>query len=142
MDANSKLGPTFIPKDPHPMSPNGDLLAGIIERHNLIVANGTAKSKGAITRRKRTKTRTEESIIDIVAFSHYMVKHFMAFEVDEAKKHVLTKITKTKRGTKKKESDHNVLLTEFDCQLGESETNEKEEVYNLKNKECQQKFKT
>jgi hypothetical protein len=124
------------------MSPNGGLLAGIIERHYLIVANGTDRSKGVITRRRITKTRTEESMIDIVAFSHDMVKHFVAFEVDEAKKHVLTKIAKTKRGTKKKESDHNVLLTEFDCQLGEPETNEKEEVYNLKNKECQKKFKT
>ena len=136
MDSNSKLGPTFIPKYPHPMSPNGGLLAGILERHNLVVANGTDKSKGAITRRRRTKTRTEESIIDIAAFSHDMVKYYVSFEVDESKKHVLTKITKTKRGTIKKESDQNVLLTEFDCKLGKPEMNENDEIYNLKNKEC------
>ena len=141
MDANSKLGSKYIPKDPHDMSPNGALLAGIIERHNLVVANGTSKSVGIITRRRVTKRRVEESVIDIVAFSDDMVKHFVSFEVDEAKKHVLTKITKSKRGTRKKESDHNVLITEFDCKVSDHKKEEKEEFYNLKNKECQGKFK-
>ena len=107
------------------MSPNGALLAGIIEKHKLVFANGTSKSVGAISRRRITKQRTEESIIDIVAFSHDMVKQFVSFEVDETKKHVLTKITKTKRGSKKKESDHNVLITEFDCEIQEPEPTEK-----------------
>ena len=38
-DANSKLGPTLIPSDPHSQSVNGKMLAGIISRQNLIIGN-------------------------------------------------------------------------------------------------------
>ena len=37
MDSNSKLGRHFIPLDPHEQSANGKVLAGIIERNNLVV---------------------------------------------------------------------------------------------------------
>ena len=55
MDANSKLGSKYIPEDPHGMTPNGSLLAGIIERQNLIVGNGSDKCQGVITRKRVTK---------------------------------------------------------------------------------------
>ena len=61
MDSNSKLGTKFIPGDPYEITPNGKLLALIIERQNLTVANGTNKCKGVITRKRVTKTRVEES---------------------------------------------------------------------------------
>ena len=55
LDANSKLGPEYILNDPKPMSPNGRILGGIIERHALIVANGVQeKSHGVITRKRIT----------------------------------------------------------------------------------------
>ena len=70
MDSNSKLGPQIIPSDPHPQSTNGKLLAGIIDRHGLIVANGLdEKCEGAITRRRVTTDSVEESIIDHVLIS-------------------------------------------------------------------------
>ena len=70
MDSNSKLGRHFIPLDPHEQSANGKVLAGIIERNNLVVANGlNAKCVGAITRRRVTSKSTEESIIDHVIIS-------------------------------------------------------------------------
>ena len=50
MDANSKLGKKYFSGYPHGQTPNGSLLAGIIDRHNLIVGNGTTKCKGTITR--------------------------------------------------------------------------------------------
>ena len=46
IDANSKHGPGYIPRDPHIMSPNGRMLANIIENHALIVANGSSKCSG------------------------------------------------------------------------------------------------
>ena len=39
-DANSKLGQDWIDQDPHQQSPNGRILAGILERYALTVANG------------------------------------------------------------------------------------------------------
>ena len=142
IDANSKLGPELIPNDPHKMSQNGKILPSVIERHALIVANGSEKCKGLITRERSTKERTERSCIDIVMFSNDLKKHFKYLHIDDARKHVLTRITKTKKGVVIKESDHNVLITEFTCELNSTDTNRKVEVYNLKNVECQKKFKS
>ena len=59
MDSNSKLGPEIIPNDPHTQSGNGKILAEIVSRHGLIVANGlTEKCKGLITRKRVTKDLT------------------------------------------------------------------------------------
>ena len=101
MDANSKLGDKYIDSDPHKMSPNGALLAGIIDRHALIVGNGSKGSQGLITRRRVTKERTEESVIDLVMFSNDMKENFVTLTVDEEKKHGLVKIRNTKNGIKK-----------------------------------------
>ena len=117
------------------MSQNGCLLAGIIERHSLIVGNGTSKCNGAITRRRRTKNRVEKSVIDILMFSSDLNTHFMSMHIDEQRRHVLTRIRKTKQGVKVKESDHNVLLSEFKCKVKPSEGKYDFELYNLKNKE-------
>ena len=141
LDANSKLGHKYIPKDPHMISPNGVLLAGVIDRHALIVANGSDKSIGNITRKRTTKYRVEESVIDVVLLSHDMMKHFVSFHVDEDKKHVLTRVTNTKKGVKIKESDHNVLQTTFNLEVLEHIEKDKTEIYNLKNAENQKRFK-
>ena len=49
-------------------------------------------------------------------------------------------IRKTKKGIVRKESDHNVLVTEFEV-THESNTNTKIEVYNIKNTDCQERFR-
>ena len=95
LDANSKLGKHYIANDPHDMSPNGVLLSAIIERHNLIVGNGSPKCSGTITRRRVTKKRTEESVIDVVLISSELKEHMTSVHIDEKKKHVLCKIYKT-----------------------------------------------
>ena len=141
LDANSKLGHKYIPKDPHMISPNGILLAGVIDRHALIVANGSDKSIGNITRKRTTKYRVEESVIDVVLLSHDMMKHFVSFHVDEDKKHVLTRVTNTKKGVKIKENYHNVLQTTFNLEVLEHIDKDQTEIYNLKNAENQKRFK-
>ena len=141
VDANSKLGKKYIPNDPHEISPNGKVLSDIIERHALIVANGSERCKGLVTRQRSTKNRSEKSCIDLVLLSSDLNKEFKALNIDESRKHVLTRISNTKKGAIIKESDHNVLLTELDCQLKPSENKEKVEIYNLKNPSCQIKFK-
>ena len=141
MDANTKLGPEHIPHDPHPISANGKILSNIIKRHALIVANGTKQCKGLITRQRSTTNRNEVSCIDLVMFSSDLRNSFKELLIDEARKHVLTRIISTKKGIIKKESDHNVLLTEFSCKVDTSEKKHKEEIYNLKNRDCQIKFR-
>ena len=141
MDANAKLGPKYIAKDPHGITPNGSLLAGIIERHSLNVGNGAKECKCTITRKKVTRHKTEERVIDIVLFSPDLRKYFISMHVDEERKHVLTRICKTKTGVKVKESDHNVLLAELNSKLLEKDKPQNDQVYNLKNKRCQADFK-
>ena len=142
IDANSKLGPTYIEKDPKPMSPNGTILAGIIERHALIVANGVRnKCTGVITRKKITKNGIQESAIDLVLISGDMLQHLVSIHIDEEKKNVLTSITKSKTGTIKHESDHNSIETEFDIEWEEKHDTKREEIFNFKDKNGQIKFK-
>ena len=141
IDANSKLGKENIDGDPHDTSPNGVLLADIIKRHNLILGNGNIRCTGTITRKRVTKDRIEQSVIDIVMFSSDLQEYLVAVSIDEERKHILSKISKTKKGVKVKESDHNTILTEFNLKVIANQPKEKIEVYNLKNKDCQNAFK-
>ena len=93
IDANSKLGKQYIPNDPKPISGNGHMLADIIERHALVVANGSSKCTGTITRKRITKKSTELSAIDIVLLSSDMEEHLVSLQIDEERKYVLTRIT-------------------------------------------------
>ena len=138
LDANSKLGKKYIRNDPHDMSPNGALLSEIIERHNLIVGNGSDKCTGTITRKRTTRNKCEQS--DIVMFSSDLNKHLVYVHVDKERKHVLSKIYKTNKGTKIKESDHNTITTEFNIKVTSTTKQDKIQFYNLKNSECQAKF--
>ena len=53
----------------------------------------------------------------------------------------MSKIYRTKNGVKVKESEHNTIITKFNLKIDVSKDNKKTEVFNLKNKECQAKFK-
>ena len=77
MDANSKLGSTYVENDPNEMSANGKILEGIIKRNGLIVANGVqGKSSGVITRRRSTVTNEEQSVIDYVLINEEL-EHYI-----------------------------------------------------------------
>ena len=123
------------------MSLNGKILARILERHALIVANGSTRSVGLITRDRNTTTRTERNCINIVVFSSDLNDHFKSLIIDDHRKHVLSRVTRTKKGVTKKESDHNVLIAEFSCEVDKSKKKDKIEIYYLKNTECQKTFK-
>ena len=141
LDANSKLGPERLPKDKHPMSNNGKILAAIIDRHALFVVNSSDKCKGSVTRRRVTTERIEESSIDLVITSSDMIEHLVSLEIDEERKHVITKLASKKGQMSKVESDHNVLISKFNLKWHTTKKHEKNEIYNMKNKQGQIKFK-
>jgi hypothetical protein len=141
MDANSKLGKEIVPNDCHEQTPNGAALAGVVKRNALIVINGLNKGvKGAVTRRRITVNSREESIIDFVMISPDLLNEFEEMVVDEEKNYALTKIIKRKANTVMTQSDHNVMISKFSMTWNNEET-KKEEVLNLKDKECQKRFK-
>ena len=141
MDSNSKLGPDIIPNDPHQRTNNGKLLAGIIQLHGLIVANGlNAVCVGSITRRRVTVKSTEESIIDHIIISPDLVKNLESVLIDEKGKHTLTRIIKTKQSVVNKQSDHNTIITKFNISWNKKNNTERTEIYNLKNRDGLIKF--
>ena len=112
MDANSKLGPDMIKGDPHAQSDNGKILSAIIKRNALSVINNSEdKCRGKITRKRNTKTRKEESIIDFVITCDEMGDMIEELVIDESKQYALSKYKKTKKGVKVVEADHNSLIT-------------------------------
>ena len=143
-DFNSKLGTEFIPKDPNPQSENnGKVLANIIKRQKLTVANGLVQCDGTITRKRVTTQRTEESAISFVLVSEDLVDSIVSVKIDEKREHVLTRLTRTKTGHEKVESDHNVIETTLNMAWNR-ETKQKpddESIFNLKNIQCQKVFK-
>lgn len=119
-DANSKMGQEYIPNDPHNMSPNGHIMAEIIEKNALCVVNGMeGKCSGVITRVRSTDDgNIEKSAIDLVIVSSDMVEYIVSLQIDEARKNVLTKVTKNKKGDVKiQESDHNILETSLNIKV-------------------------
>lgn len=84
MDSNSKLGPEIIANDPHEQSPNIKLLANIVNRHGLIVANGIGeKCDGRKTSRRVTKNSIEKSIIDHVMIRKDLLSDLESLKIDE-----------------------------------------------------------
>ena len=61
--------------------------------------------------------------------------------VDDRRDHVLKKLMKTKNGVKKTESDHNPIISKLKIQWNKHSKKQRTEMFNLKNKECQAKFK-
>ena len=140
-DFNSKLGAEFVPNDPHRQDKNGNMLANIIRRQKLCVANGLRVCQGTITRKRVTTQRIEESVISFVLLSDDLVDKVEAVLIDEKREHVLTRITKTKDGSETKESDHNVIETRLKIPWNKEDAPVEEAMFNLKNKVCQKAFK-
>ena len=141
-DLNSKLGPEFIKNDPHSITENGSILAGIMERNALTVVNGLEQvCRGLITRERTTVDSVEKSIIDFVIVSQDIVQSISSMMIDDDRRHVLTKLSKTKKGVIKKESDHNTIVTELKIKWKPHSKLQKKEMFNLKDKIGQEKFK-
>ena len=90
---------------------------------------------------KNHKKRTEKSCINLVIISSDLNSDFKSLHIDEERKHILTKIQKKKNGNLVKESDHNILHSEFVNTVPYKTDKNKIEVYNIKNTVCQEKFK-
>ena len=89
------MGREYVKDDPKSMSGNGKVLAGIMERHVLIVINGLQdKCNGTIMRQGKTTNNIEKSVIDFIIVSQDLVKHIESMHIYEARTNVLVKIVK------------------------------------------------
>ena len=76
----------------------------------LIVGNSLKQCEGIVTRKRVTINSIEESIIDFVILSEDLLTEVKSIKIDDEREHVLTKISKTKKGVVKVESDHNTIF--------------------------------
>ena len=83
----------------------------------------------------------EESIIDHVLISEDFEKELESITIDEKRNNSLVKIVKSKSGIKKIMSDHNPIISKFNISWCRQVYNERVEMFNLKNRVCQSKFK-
>ena len=136
MDSNSKLGPNWIPLDPHDQSENGKLLEKIIVENEIIVVNGTDLCQGTITRHRKTVVGIEESVLDHFIVCKEMFKMISNMVIDEEGKYVLTKYSnKTGTNTLIKQSDHRTLFLNLDVPWKLDTTKNRLEVFDYKNKD-------
>ena len=141
-DANSKLGPDVIKGDPHTESENGKILNAIRRKNALVVMNSIQnKCNGLITRRRVTKKVNEESIIEFVLVCEGMEEIISEVLIDEEKKYVPTRYTKTKNGFNKKESDHNTIITYIKSHWNKKKNISSVEMYNFKDPDGLKMFK-
>jgi hypothetical protein len=83
----------------------------------------------------------KESVIDHLVNSGDLKKDLESLIIDEERNHVLTKVTKTKKGIKKNKSDHNPLISKFKMAWNGKPRVERIELFNLKYKACQKCLK-
>ena len=142
MDGNAKLGKTVISQDPNDISENGRLLRDLIERESLVLLNSSELCQGAITRIRVTKDTTELSILDYIIVCEKLAQFLEHMFIDEERNFSLTKYATTKGVKKIVKSDHNILYAKFFMEYKSlAWKRPRKEVFNLKNPECQAKFK-
>ena len=94
-DANAKLGSEIIANDPNEITPNGELLSGIVLRNNLVVCKGTTLCQGLLTRTRKTVNGLETSIIDFLIVCEELFSHMEDMKVDEQKQFAIESYKKT-----------------------------------------------
>ena len=92
------------------------------------ILNSSAKCEGTLTRQRVTVERTEQSVIDYVLACEEMSSFLQNMLVDEKRKYVLTKFTRTH----KVESDHNSIFALFNLTFTMKKPVVRSEIFDFK----------
>ena len=136
MDANAKI------EAENNASKNGQLLLNMCKRQNLEILNKSAICRGKITRHRITKVGEEKYVLDYIMVCEILFSHLESMLIDEDRLFTLTKFVSTKGGVDQKKSDHNIMYCNFNLTYSNKiQYKVRREIYNLKNKECQDSFR-
>ena len=134
MDSNAHAGETIIKNDPNIINNNGEFLKDFLQRNpKLSLINGTDLCEGSITRFRKTKDRTEESILDIFIVCDKLWPFVTKMVVDSDRRHPLVTQANTY-------SDHYTTFLDMSLSF-QPNTEPRSEYFNFRNIECQEKFK-
>ena len=140
MDGNLWGGPEIIKNDPNPCNENGKLFKKFLQKHqHLKVVNSLDLCEGLITRKRITKKRTEMSVLDFFVVCEQILQFVNRMVVDEVKQYGLSNYSNSNGISHKKDSDHNTLILYLNIRLPVF-VNERKEMFNFKNLECQETF--
>ena len=140
MDGNLWAGSSLIKDDPNPCNANGKLFKEFLNKHpHLKVVNSLELCEGLITRKRTTKRRTETAVLDFFVVCEQVLQFVERMVVDEEKRYVLSNYSSSEGIMRKTDSDHNTLVLYLSLNLPVFE-NERREIFNFKNNDCQQTF--
>ena len=140
MDGNLHAGPELVKNDPNKQNGNGKLFKQFLERNpNLFVANNLNICQGILTRQHDLENRTEITILDFFLMNDKLWQFLSKLIIDEERNFCLSNFSQFKQNKKVVETDHNLMIADFDISVPKRNA-ERIEVFNLKNKVCQELF--
>ena len=133
MDGNLWAGEEVVKGDPNKCNNNGKLFKEFLSQHpDLTVVNSLEVCEGKITRRRITKKKKEEAILDFFIVCKKIAVFINKLIIDEEKEFPLSRYTKAG----KKHSDHTTMILNLDIEYHLKKPDRKE-LFNFKNIECQ-----
>ena len=140
MDGNLHAGSNLNRNDPNKQNNNGFLFCEFLARNpQLIVVNTLDLCEGLITRKRVLENNTEEAILDYFIVNERMRIFLRKMIIDEEKQFNLLNLAQLKKNKRIIETDHNGLVLEMELDVGKVKP-EREEMFNLRNKSCQEAF--
>ena len=142
MDGNCHLGPEIIKDDVNIQNLNGKLFSEFLDRNpHLTLVNSLPICEGSITRMRKTSKGVETSILDVFVVCDKVIPYVTRMVIDERRENALTNYSSVRKIGRVIESDHNPLFLHVNL-LFEKIKEERLEVFQFRNKESQQVFKT
>ena len=139
-DGNLWAGKEIIPGDQRLQNQNGKLFKSFIERNNLTVVNSQSICEGLITRKREKNGILEQSILDFFVVCDSILPFVKKMVIDEKKEYILTNYQPAKKNGKAIDSDHMTIYMDLNIEYNKLKP-ERQEMYNFKEIEGQQKFK-
>ena len=141
MDGNLHAGEELIKNDPNPQKVNGKMLMQFLQRNtSLTVMNSMNICEGLITRQRVLKSRTERAVLDFFVVNDKLLPFLKQMIIDERRQYCLSNFAQYKKNKRVVETDHNGLILDIAIQFSYQKP-ERQEMFNLKNRGCQEAFK-
>ena len=141
MDGNLHCVSDIVENDPNIQNQNGKLFFDFLKRNpSLIVVNALNVCEGLITRKREFEDKIEEAVLDFFIINERMLPYLTKMIVDEERNYTLSNFAQKKKNGKVIETDHNALIMEMNIEVNQKKP-ERVEIFNLKNKQCQEAFK-
>ena len=142
MDGNCHLGKELIKDDVNVQNINGKYFKEFLERNpHLTLMNSLPLCEGTITRMRKTTKGLKESILDVFVACDKVTPYATRMVIDEKRVNALTNYSTVKEKGRITESDHNPIFLYLDLLFSKIK-NERLEIYQFKNTESQQIFKS